>query len=259
MIISFRRRVRLTLLVGLFLSLTSYGQTPMSSFWQQQLKFPRVQAARTARWPQVQTYLQAQHLDAARLELFIRAFKIGRRVEAWGRPLGSSQPFALLHSYYLAGTSGSLGPKLYAGDEQIPEGCYTIDRLNPKSLFHLSLGLDYPTAADRARTAAAGYDDPGGDIFIHGNNVTIGCLPITDTCIEELYLLAVAATASGQTRIPVHIFPFELSPDELSRRAADSPYRAYWLGLVPAYTQFAKTHTLPADAMAPVVVAGSPR
>ena len=237
----------------------SCGQPTTSAFWQQQLQFPRVRAAHAACWPRVQGYLQAHELDATQLELFIRAFKIGRRVEAWGRPLGSDRPFVLLHSYYLAGTSGTLGPKLYAGDGQIPEGCYTIDRLNPKSLFHLSLGLDYPTATDRARSTAAGYADPGGDIFIHGNNVTVGCLPITDACIEELYLLAVAARASGQQRISVHIFPFELGPDEISRRAADSPHRSFWQALAPAYSRFAQTHTLPPDTATAVIVAGIPR
>jgi murein L,D-transpeptidase YafK len=243
----------------LFLCQMGCGQPTTSAFWQQQLSYPRVQAAHAACWPRVQGYLQAHELDPARLELFIRAFKIGRRVEAWGRPLGSKGSFMLLHSYYLAGTSGTLGPKLHAGDGQIPEGCYTIDRLNPKSLFHLSLGLDYPTAADRARSTAAGYTDPGGDIFIHGSNVTIGCLPITDACIEELYLLAVAARASGQQRIPVHIFPFELSPYELSQRAADSPHCGFWQGLVPAYTRFAQTHTLPPDTAAAVAIVAAPQ
>ena len=59
-------------------------------------------------------------------------------------------PFELLKKYPLAATSGSLGPKRAAGDYQVPEGFYEIDRFNPKSWFHLSLGLNYPNAADRA-------------------------------------------------------------------------------------------------------------
>jgi hypothetical protein len=209
----------LVLLPGLLLlALAGCAQPVAPTLWQQQLQFPRVLAAYVTHWPALQAALLAQRLDPARLEIFIRAFKIGRRVEVWGRELGSNNAFGLLRRYKLAGTSGTLGPKLRAGDGQIPEGLYTIDRLHPKSQFHLSLGLDYPTPTDRARTLLAGADDPGGDIFIHGGTATIGCLPITDAGIEELYLLAVAARASGQQRIAVHIFPFELTPDELSRR-----------------------------------------
>lgn len=224
--------------------------TPAPDVWQQQLRFPAVRAAQAAHGAAVWGYLRAQGLDPARLEIFIRAFKIGRRVEVWGRPWGRAAPFGLLHSYCLAGTSGTLGPKLRADDGQIPEGCYAVDRLHPASRYHLALGLDYPTTADRARSAEAGVADPGGDIFIHGGRLTVGCLPLTDAGIEELYLLAVAARASGQTRILVHIFPFELSADELSRRGPGSPHRQFWLALVPAYAQFAQTHQLPPDPAA---------
>lgn len=248
---------RLVAAGALLLALPTCAQPTPPDFWQQQFQFSRVRAAHAARWPQVRAYLQAQHLDPARLEIFIRTFKVGRRVEVWGRELGGNQSFVQLHSYYLAGTSGTLGPKLQAGDRQVPEGCYVIDRFNPSSNFHLSLGLDYPTAADRARSAAAGVADPGGDIFLHGGCATIGCLPLTDAGIEEVYLLAVAARASGQTRIAVHIFPFELTPDVLSRRGPGSLHRGFWLGLVPAYAQFARYHTLPADSVA--VVAAAPR
>jgi murein L,D-transpeptidase YafK len=139
-----------------------------------------------------------------------------------------------LRSYPLAATSGTLGPKRRAGDGQVPEGFYTIDRFNPQSAFHLSLGLDYPTADD---ILATGLADPGGDIFLHGSNVTAGCLPLTDAGIEEIYLLAVAARAAGQASISVHIFPFPLVESELRQRQA-SPYAAFWRGLAPGYAYF---------------------
>ncbi len=63
-----------------------------------------------------------------------------------------------------------------------------------------------------------------------------------------MYLLAVAARASGQAQIAVHIFPFELTAAELSRRGPGSTHRGYWLGLVPAYAEFAGRHKLPADS-----------
>ncbi|MGI4863185.1 MAG: L,D-transpeptidase family protein [Janthinobacterium lividum] len=228
------------LLLGCLLAHLAYpatAQTPAPAappdFWQQQLTYARVQAAHARCWPTLAARLQAQHLDPARLEVFFRLIKTSRTLEVWARNQGDAA-FQLLRGYPLAATSGGLGPKRYAGDEQVPEGFYHIDRFNPISAFHLSLGLDYPSAAD---VLATGVADPGGDIFIHGSNVTIGCLPITDAGIEEVYLLAVAARAAGQASIEVHIFPFPLVAQELAKRA-DSPHAAFWRELAPGYAYF---------------------
>ncbi|MCY1126390.1 L,D-transpeptidase [Frigidibacter sp. RF13] len=90
------------------------------------------------------------------------------------------------------------GDKVRQGDGKTPEGRFRIDRRNDRSRFHLSLGLDYPQADDRARAAAGGYD-PGGDIMIHGQpnalfgkatltrDWTAGCIALADTDIEELW------------------------------------------------------------------------
>jgi murein L,D-transpeptidase YafK len=90
------------------------------------------------------------------------------------------------------------GAKAEQGDGRTPEGVYRIDRLNPGSAFHLSLGLDYPQPPQRAAARARGRS-PGGDIFIHGQpNVlpaglmlrgdwTDGCIALTNPRIEELY------------------------------------------------------------------------
>jgi murein L,D-transpeptidase YafK len=176
--------------------------------------------------------LQAQAIEPEQLEILLRVIKTHRELEVWARNQGEGL-FRLLHRYELAATSGHLGPKRRAGDYQVPEGFYEIDCFNPKSNFHLSLGLNYPNAADRA----LGEAQPGGDIFIHGGAVTVGCLPITDAGIEELYLLAVAARAAGQKVIPVHIFPFPMTEAELAQRPG-SPHQAFWRGLVPGYAYF---------------------
>ena len=93
------------------------------------------------------------------------------------------------------------GDKRRQGDGRTPEGRFTIDRVNPKSAYHLSLGLDYPRPQDRARAAAEGAD-PGGDIFIHGQpnqrpdgetlpgDWTAGCIAVSDAEIRELYAAA---------------------------------------------------------------------
>ncbi|WP_201983597.1 L,D-transpeptidase family protein [Hymenobacter rubidus] len=218
------------------------GDTTGAAFWQQQLRFPRVRAAKATAGPKVASLLRTHALDPNHLEIMLRLIKTNMEVEVWARNQGAG-PFELLHAYPLAATSGTLGPKRQAGDYQVPEGFYEIDRFNPNSNFHLSLGLNYPNAADRA----LGEPNPGGDIFIHGGAVTIGCMPITDAGIEEVYLLAVAARAAGQAVIPVHIFPFPLTEEMLAKRV-DSPHYDFWKGLVAGYSYFEEKHQLPEPA-----------
>ncbi len=86
------------------------------------------------------------------------------------------------------------GHKQIEGDGRTPEGAYRINRRNPNSRFHLSLGISYPNNADRRRAYAMGKS-PGGDIFIHGtpktyagqNDWTWGCIAVTNDEMEEIY------------------------------------------------------------------------
>ncbi len=91
------------------------------------------------------------------------------------------------------------GHKQFEGDGRTPEGTYVIDRRNPDSLFHLSVGISYPNEADRAFAEAQGQS-PGGDIFIHGGprrgidpinkrDWTAGCISVTNRQIEEVYAM----------------------------------------------------------------------
>tara|TARA_R110002020_G_scaffold475452_2_gene710180 strand:- start:11382 stop:11786 length:405 start_codon:yes stop_codon:yes gene_type:complete len=87
------------------------------------------------------------------------------------------------------------GHKQFEGDGKTPEGLYRIDRRNPNSRFHLSLGISYPNAQDRMVAAAMGKS-PGGDIFIHGQrhpmrkdteDWTWGCIAVSNDEIEKIY------------------------------------------------------------------------
>ena len=90
-------------------------------------------------------------------------------------------------------TEDDYGQELRQGDGQIPEGIYRIEHLNPMSSFYLSMKVGYPNDFDRARAKEDGRTDLGGDIFIHGSCVTIGCVPLQNGPIEEVYLAAVDA------------------------------------------------------------------
>ena len=106
---------------------------------------------------------------------------------------GSGRGLTFIRSYPILGASGTLGPKLREGDEQVPEGVYGIVYLNPNSVAHLSLALSYPTDYDRARAADDGRSALGGDIMIHGGWTSYGCLAIGDEAAEDLFVLAADA------------------------------------------------------------------
>lgn len=109
-----------------------------------------------------------------------------KALEVW-IPVGGG--WSRLKSYPVLAASGGPGPKLREGDGQVPEGIYRLTAFNPNSSYHLSIRVDYPDAEDRAAAAREGRTRLGGDIFIHGKTVSIGCLAIGDPAIEELYLL----------------------------------------------------------------------
>ena len=177
--------------------------------------------------------------------IFIRTIKQERVLELWGANT-DAEPFRHLKTYPIAAMSGIEGPKRVQGDCQVPEGFYHIDRFNPNSAFHLSLGLNYPNQADRIRGDRV---DPGGDIFIHGGAASIGCMAMTDPVIDEIYPLAVAARKAGQKKISVHIFParmtFEAMKGLREAYAGDEDALSLWTQLQPGYDCFEATGKLP--------------
>jgi murein L,D-transpeptidase YafK len=184
-------------------------------------------------------------------EIFLRWFKREAVVELWGRE--DRGQFRLVASYEILATSGGPGPKRRQGDRQVPEGFYEIDRFNPESLFHLSLGLNYPNASDRI---LSDRDRPGGDIFIHGKDVSIGCAPLGDAAIEQLYLATLDTRNRGQARIPVHIFPARMRGAEWTAYAAEQTARnpalaRFWEQLQPAFDAFESDRKVPAFTVAP--------
>lgn len=161
---------------------------------------------------------------------YIRAFKRERVLELW---LKRGARYEMFRAYPICAMSGGLGPKQKQGDQQVPEGLYAITRrsLNPFSVFHLSMNIGYPNAQDRRRGRT------GGDIMIHGNCVSLGCLAMTDAGIEEIYTLvqaALTATSADPRGVPVHIFPFRMEGLELWRHWR-WPHFEFWRKLKPVY------------------------
>ena len=208
-----------------------------------QLTHSRVKIAYQEKEKVVKSYFILHDLLYEGFHIFIRGFKKEGELEVWVREKGGKS-YLLLHTYPFCSSSGELGPKRKEGDLQIPEGIYHINHFNPKSNFYLSLGINYPNASDRI---LGDPERPGSAIYIHGNCVTVGCIPITDDKIKELYVLAVEAKNNGQDNIPVHIFPARLSDVELNTlsKQYDSPELVrFWRNLQPVYKQFEDTRQL---------------
>ncbi len=100
------------------------------------------------------------------------------------------EKYRFIRAYPILAASGKLGPKLQEGDRQVPEGLYRIESLNPNSLYHLSLRVNYPNDFDRSQARKDGRTNLGGDIMIHGNAVSIGCLAMGNEAAEDLFVLA---------------------------------------------------------------------
>lgn len=145
-------------------------------------------------------------------EVLFFADKSKRILSVYGRA-GDKEKFEHLKDYPFTGFSGKLGPKLKRGDRQIPEGIYGIEYLNPNSTFHLSLKVSYPGDFDVKKALADGRkpEELGGDIMIHGRSGTVGCIPIGDDAVEEVFIIAAKA---GIHNIKVIISPCNLLSGE---------------------------------------------
>lgn len=130
------------------------------------------------------------------------AIKDEKILELHARTNGGA--WSLIHRYRVLAASGGTGPKLRQGDKQVPEGVYGIAFLNPNSAYHVSLRVNYPNAFDRQAAAKDGRKDLGGDIMIHGKNLSAGCLAMGDEAVEELFVLA---AQTGVSNIKLVIAP----------------------------------------------------
>jgi len=169
----------------------------------------KVKAALAKERPSPQTYTVAQRVEqyggdvASRLrpafsaanvtypphEVAYVAFKDKRQLQVYARN-ASSERWRFVKQYRVHAASGLAGPKLAEGDRQVPEGIYQAELLNPNSRFHLSIRLNYPNDFDRQMALRDKRSRLGGDIMIHGNAVSIGCLAMGDEGAEDLFILA---------------------------------------------------------------------
>jgi len=182
-----------------------FGSLSGQSFRQQQLKYGRVKTAYRKHWIDLKKEINQLKIDTNNFFVYLRAFKQEGQLEVWLRSK-KEKTYTLFKVFPICNSSGELGPKKREGDGQVPEGFYTVSSFNPSSSYHLSLKVSYPNKAD------VNLNKPplGGDIMIHGKCVTIGCIPIEDDPIEQVYTLCVEAQTNGNP-ISIDIFPFKFT------------------------------------------------
>ncbi|MCF8427908.1 MAG: L,D-transpeptidase family protein [Bacteroidia bacterium] len=232
----------------LIFSLLLFFISPSSSlvqtdFLKEQLKFERVRNAKKEKELEIQKSLAKLGLTSSNVNLIFIAYKDQDLLEIYAKKKSESK-YKILTSYPICARSGILGPKRKQGDGQVPEGFYFIDRFNPASSYYLSLGINYPNQADKLKSIS---NNLGGDIFIHGYCATIGCLPMTNEKIKEIYLLAIYAKNNGQNKIPVYIFPFKMSQENmaiyLEKYKSNKALINFWLNLKTGYDKFLNSKT----------------
>lgn len=227
----------------LIISVALFGQ---SGFIDNQRVFPRVAQAIRSKEDSLKKQFATAKLSWPAKDMYIRSFKYDSQLEVWVRNT-SAEPYKLFKTYKICALSGTLGPKRMEGDYQVPEGFYYINEFNPKSMYHLSLGLNYPNASDLFLSDSI---KPGSDIYIHGSCITVGCIPIQNDQIEELYVLASHARNQGQDFIPVHIYPVRFSNNRsqeyLDRNSKeDKEYQKFSTRLKEVYDYFEENKKLP--------------
>ncbi|MGB0719931.1 MAG: L,D-transpeptidase family protein [Bdellovibrionales bacterium] len=212
----------------LFLSACSSPKAPTSA---------RLESVKARKLTLMQSEVAGKHA-ALGDPVFIRVFKEENLLEVWMKREDEDR-FTLFKDYPVCFYSGTLGPKLYEGDHQAPEGFYTVsaDQMNPWSRHNLSFNIGFPNAYDRA------LGRTGSNIMIHGGCRSVGCFAMTDPAVEDIYLLAEASINSGHP-VPVHIFPFRMTEANMARHA-DNQWASFWQNLKQGYNTFEVTKTLP--------------
>jgi murein L,D-transpeptidase YafK len=167
----------------------------------------------------------------------IRVFKAESELEVW---LEQKHRFVRFATYPICYWSGSLGPKLREGDKQTPEGFYylTESSLHHGGRWRRSLNLGYPNAYDRSQGRS------GSVILIHGGCDSIGCLAMTNEVNAELYDLVAAALSRGAASVPVHVFPFRMTAENIAAQPVGR-WNGFWDDLRQGYESFERTRQPP--------------
>lgn len=240
---------RTLLFIGLIFSFTIFTADKLyaqTSFTEAPKAYAKINSSFNNLEDSVKKAFEEKNLNWPPQTVYIRSFKYDRLLEVWVKN-NKEDSFSLFKTYKVCMQSGGIGPKRSEGDNQVPEGFYYVNEFNPRSNYHLALGLNYPNSSDKVLSDPK---KPGGDIYIHGNCVSTGCIAIQDVPIEEVYLITSQAKNNGQDFIPVHIFPVkydvEKSLNYLTESIkGDQVTHKYILNIKAVFDYFEKNKKLP--------------
>ncbi|MEP1094165.1 MAG: L,D-transpeptidase family protein [Cyclobacteriaceae bacterium] len=219
----------------IILACTMMSSSYQTNFLKDQKRYSRVRTAIAEKEKIVVSTIEKNGIGIDELNILISAYKAEKELEVYAKRKGETT-YQKVSTYSICSNSGQLGPKRKQGDSQVPEGFYYVDRFNPASNFLLSLGLNYPNQSDRKKSS---FTNLGGDIFIHGSCVTIGCLPMTDDKIREIYVYALHARNNGQSKIPVYIYPFKMTDENFAKyKEKNMELENFWANLKTGFDKF---------------------
>ena len=239
--------MRLAVLAASVFCLGAAAPQSGADFRAEQMKHGRVRKAAANKAKVLKDLFAQKKIAWPPRGLLIRAFKEDARLELWAKDQDGS--FVLVKEYPICAGSGVVGPKRREGDLQVPEGFYEVNHFNPVSQYHLALGVSYPNRSDRVLGGGGKRGPLGGQIYIHGNCCTIGCIPIEDDNIEEVYLAALESRAAAGDPVRIHVFPTRMTEQAVQRLATEHAGQeallAFWANLKEGYDLFEKERRPP--------------
>ena len=232
------------ILFFILLSLTA-GATAQT-FAEQQLNFDRVKQAKAKSEKDIRKMFKDSGLSEPKF-IYWRSFKLEDELELWGADSANGK-YKLVKRYSICKGSGDLGPKRKFGDMQVPEGLYYIEKYNPNSTYHLSMKIAYPNESDMV---LGDKENPGNEIYMHGGCASIGCLPMTDSTIDEIYWVTVMAQSyqGKNSKIPIDIFPCHFNKKNWNYLKLNYSHKPqlikFWQNIEEAYNFFEEKKIAP--------------
>jgi len=221
--------IRATVLRGLVLTAAvAAALTPITCFGEDSNPAPakvakaaKLPAKATKKLPPELLALLQQKKMPERSPILVRVFKEEAELEVWKQDTAGR--FEILKTYPICRWSGDLGPKLWEGDGQTPEGFYRVTpgQMNPHSNYYLSINIGYPNSFDKANIR------DGSLLMIHGDCRSAGCYAMTDDQISEIYSLARDSFLGSRPSFQIQTYPFRLTPANLARHR-NNPNLAFW-------------------------------
>ncbi|MBI4645105.1 MAG: hypothetical protein HY738_00565 [Bacteroidia bacterium] len=200
--------------------------------------------------------------------ILFRAFKLEREFEIWGSD-SSNDSLKLIKIIRICAVDDSPGPKLIQGDGKTPEGFYTANGVFGSSYWFMWLKLNrenidrygqvgngssfklcvnYPNPADIQRTAKYSKNsNPGGEICIHGNCVTAGCISFKNRAFLPVYYFAANHNKTKFGLVNVYIFPCRFDEADIYQYYKNydildsAGIVSFWNNIKEGYELFEKT------------------